>query len=43
LLTAALVCNLIFLPALLAGSLGSWLAARIRKQGDKPRASSHQH
>ena len=27
LLTASLACNLIFLPALLAGPLGRWLAA----------------
>jgi predicted RND superfamily exporter protein len=38
LLTAALACNLIFLPALLAGPLGNCLAARMRKQNDKPRA-----
>jgi hypothetical protein len=31
LLTAALACNLIFLPALLAGPLGLWLATRMRK------------
>ena len=43
LLTAALACNLIFLPALLAGSLGSRLAARMRKQSDKPQVPSHQH
>lgn len=28
LLTASLACNIVFLPALLAGSLGSWLAMR---------------
>src|SRR4029077_495045 len=32
LLTASLACNLIFLPALLAGPLGTCLAARRRKQ-----------
>lgn len=43
LLTAALVCNLVFLPALLAGPLGRCLAARMRKQCDRAQASSHQH
>jgi hypothetical protein len=43
LLTAALVCNLIFLPALLAGSLGSCLAARMRRQSDKAKAPSNRH
>ncbi len=43
LLTAALACNLIFLPALLAGPLGSYLAARMRMQRDKPQTPSHQH
>jgi len=42
LLTAALACNLIFLPALLAGSLGRRLAARIRKQSAKPQRATHQ-
>jgi hypothetical protein len=28
LLTASLACNLVFLPALLTGPLGTWLAAR---------------
>jgi uncharacterized protein len=35
LLTAALACNLIFLPALLAGPLGLWLATRMRKKSVK--------
>jgi hypothetical protein len=35
LLTAALACNLIFLPALLAGWLGSRLATRMRMNSDK--------
>jgi predicted RND superfamily exporter protein len=43
LLTAALVCNLIFLPALLAGSLGSCLAARMRKRSNKAKAASQEH
>jgi predicted RND superfamily exporter protein len=42
LLTAALACNLIFLPALLVGPLGACLAARMRKQSSKP-GSSAQH
>ncbi len=40
LLTAALACNLIFLPALLAGPLGSFLAARMRKQSERRRQES---
>jgi predicted RND superfamily exporter protein len=32
LLTASLACNLLFLPALLAGPLGGFLAARTRRQ-----------
>ncbi len=35
LLTAALACNLIFLPALLAGPLCLWLATRMRKKSVK--------
>jgi predicted RND superfamily exporter protein len=36
LLTAALACNLIFLPALLAGPLGGFLAARMRQSSEQP-------
>ena len=43
LLTAALACNLIFLPALLAGWLGNYLAARMRVQREKPQTPSHRH
>jgi predicted RND superfamily exporter protein len=43
LLTAALACNLVFLPALLAGPLGHCLAGRMRKQSDKPQGSSQEH
>jgi predicted RND superfamily exporter protein len=43
LLTAALACNLIFLPALLAGPLGRCLAARMRQQGGKVKRPAHQH
>jgi predicted RND superfamily exporter protein len=43
LLTAALVCNLVFLPALLAGPLGSWLAVRMRKQSHEMGAPSRRH
>ena len=43
LLTAALACNLIFLPALLVGPLWPCPAARIRKQRSKPHGSSNQH
>jgi predicted RND superfamily exporter protein len=38
LLTAALVCNLVFLPALLAGPLGGLLAAGVRRQSHLVRA-----
>ncbi|MBC7855819.1 MAG: MMPL family transporter [Pirellulaceae bacterium] len=41
LLTASLACNLVFLPALLAGPLGSFLAARIRKQDEGAQAASN--
>lgn len=34
LLTVALGCNLLFLPALLAGPLGRWLGRRLRKNGE---------
>ena len=40
LLTASLACNLVFLPALLAGPLGGFLAARIRKQDEKAQAAA---
>jgi predicted RND superfamily exporter protein len=43
LLTVALVCNLIFLPALLAGPLGYSLASRVRKKSDKQQGSSQKH
>ncbi|HUG69354.1 MAG TPA: MMPL family transporter [Pirellulaceae bacterium] len=42
LLTASLACNLIFLPALLTGPLGSFLATRTRKQSEQPLALSDQ-
>jgi predicted RND superfamily exporter protein len=42
LLTAALACNLIFLPALLAGTLGRFLAARMREQSVEPQVPAHQ-
>jgi predicted RND superfamily exporter protein len=41
LLTASLACNLVFLPALLAGPLGGFLAARIRKQSEKVPSTTH--
>lgn len=43
LLTAALACNLVFLPSLLAGSLGSRLADRVRKRIDEPETALVQH
>lgn len=39
LLTAALICNLVFLPALLAGPIGGWLATGIRKNAPQPTAT----
>jgi hypothetical protein len=42
LLTASLACNLIFLPALLTGPLGSFLATRTRQQREQPQAPSVQ-